>query len=182
MAGFGEQIRTTRFIDVPPGSTIRVEDFQNNYEPFEATVLELKEEYGPQRIPMLLVKAKHSADPVILMADGKTRVSILTSGAILAPDQRSRNTVYARRTPRKVYALQFRGGVDSATEIIQAAAGKVRIAYHQANDQTPEFLEITGIGGSTRINLGDWLIEDEENAVISTASSEVYANDYEVLA
>jgi len=180
MAGFG-QIQTQRFVDVKPGSQILVSDYANAYEPFEAFVLEMKPEYGPQRIPMLMIKADHSADPILLMADGKTTVKVLVSSEILATEQRSPKARHMRAIPREVWGIQFVGGVESATEVIQFAAGKAALSWDEGTDLIPEAMVLSSLEERTRINLGDWVIEDMENGTIRPeqgASLETKYEDY----
>lgn len=179
MAGFG-QIATVRFADVRPGSQILVSDYANNYEPFEAFVLDRKLEYGPQRIPMLMVKADHTPDPILLMADGKTVVKILVGSDILIPQELSVNVQRVRAIPREVQALQFMGGVDSATEIIQfGASGAAAIRWVEATDQSPEYMGIQSLEGETRIMLGDWAIKFTDTNRVDAEAGAAIADKYE---
>lgn len=178
MAGFGQQ-QTQRFADVKPGSKILVSDYASAYEPFEAFVLEMKPEYGPQRIPMLMVKAEHSPDPILLMADGKTTVKVLVSSDILAPATRSANVRHMRAIPREVYAIQFAGGVGSATEVIQFAAGKAALAWDEGTDLIPEAMVLSSLEEQTRVNLGDWLVEDVETSTIRAERGDMLESKYE---
>lgn len=177
MAGFAGT-KTQRFIDVKPGSQIQVEDYANAYEPFTAFVLEVQAEFGPQRIPMLMVKADHSPDPILLMADGKTRVQVIVDSNVLAAKTRSANVKHLRAIPVEVYGLQFRGGVESATEIIQFAAGKAQISWHDAVAGIPEMLMIGGTIPRS-VQLGDWVIEDAETGTILAERGETFDNKYE---
>lgn len=178
MAGFGQQ-QTQRFVDVKPGSKILLSDYANAYEPYEAFVLEMKEEYGPQRIPMLLVKAEHASDQILVMADGKTTVKVLVSSDILAPSTRSANTRHLRAIPREVFAIQFFGGVESATEVIQFSAGKAALSWEQGTDLIPEAMILSSLEERIRINLGDWVIEDAETGKINAEQGAVLESKYE---
>lgn len=179
MAGFGTQ-KSVKFVEVKPGSKILVEDYASPpaYEPFEAFVLNMKEEYGPQRIPMLLVSAEHNKE-IMIMADGRTKVKILVDSDVLAPKKMTPNAKHLRAIPREVFALQFRGGVDSATEIIQFAAGKAAIRWIEQTDQTPECLEIQSIDGNQRIGLGDWAVQDAETGTVRSESGSTLDNKFE---
>lgn len=178
MAGFGQQ-QNQRFADVKPGSKILIADYASAYEPFEAFVLEMKPEYGPQHIPMLMVKADHSADPILLMADGKTTVKVLISSDILVGATRSPNARHLRAIPREVYALQFQGGVNSATEIIQFAAAKAALAWDEGTDLVPEAMVLSTLEERTRINLGDWVVEDVEAGTIRAERGDILESKYE---
>lgn len=175
MAGF-TGTTTARFVDVKPGSIIEVSDYDNRYQPFEATVLSMDPEFGPQRVPMLKIKVDHADDPVLLMADGQARVKVITDSGVLSTQARSPKALHLRAIPREVFALQFMGGVESATDLIRAASGKVALQYVVGTDQTPEHLFLNVSGGGERVNIHDFLIEDAETqAMFSISPSELEA-------
>lgn len=178
MAGFNER-PNQRFADVKPGSKILVTDYQNAYVPFEAFVLEMKLEYGPQRIPMLMVKAEHASDPVMLMADGRTIVSVLVDSDILAVATRSPRARHLRAQPREVWGIQFTGGVDSATEVIQFAAGKAALSWSEGSTQSLEAMILASLEENTRVNLGDWIIEDLATGTIRAERGDMLESKYE---
>jgi hypothetical protein len=180
MAGFTSPT-TTRFIDVKPGSIIEVTDYDSRYQSFEATVLSMDPEFGPQRIPMLKVKVDHADDPILLMADGQTRVKVLTDSGILASQVRSDKSLHLRAIPREVWALQFDGGVESATVLIRAASGKVALQYVVGTDQSPEHLFLNVSGGGSRIGIHDFLVEDADTGVMFAISSTELEARYEAL-
>jgi hypothetical protein len=180
MAGFTTPT-TTRFIDVKPGSIIEVTDYDNRYESFEATVLSMDPEFGAQRIPMLKVKVEHADDPILLMADGQTRVKVLTDSGILATQARSPKSLHLRAIPREVYALQFEGGVESATTLIRAASGKVALQYVVGTDQSPEHLFLNVSGGGTGIYVHDFLVEDADTQTMFAITATELEARYETL-
>lgn len=180
MAGFN-QIARTRFVDVAPGSKIRVEDYATppNYAAFDAVVLELVPEYGPTRIPMLLLKADHSADPIPIVADGRTNVTVLVSADVLKTDKRDPSALHLRAIPREIYALQFTGGVDSAAKAIAFAAGRIGLSYDRGTDSRTEALVMHSVNGQQRALPGDYVIEDVESGVISFEQGPALYVNYE---
>lgn len=178
MAGFN-QVARTRFVDVTPGSRIKVEDYANAYEPFEAIVLELNPEYGPNSIPMLLLKAAHSEDPIPIMGDGRTFITVLVSSEVLRTDKRNPRAKHLQAVPREVYAIQFDGGVESATDAITFGAGRAGISYDRGTDNRTESLVLHSVSGDDRCFPGDWVVEDVEAGTIRFESSSSLLTKYE---
>lgn len=174
------QQKSTKFTDVKPGSTIKVSDVNNSYEPFEATVVEMKPEHGPHSIPALMVTAEHQEDPILLMGNGQTRVEVITDSGILASDQPPAGLTRLRSRIVEVAAVQFTGGAESAVNIIRWAAGKATINYRTGTDQDREALIIKTLEGDMVADIGHWVVKGTEGEFYPVKPSVVDVK-YEVI-
>ena len=168
-----------RFSDVKPGSRIEVTDANNAYEPFEADVLEMKAEYGPSRIPALVLKAAHNPSSLLITANGQTRVKVLLDSGVLATDGLPTGAVRARSIPVDVEAVQFAGGSGSGMTIIRFGGGLASMRLETATDQQTEAIIIARGGDELRVEIGDWVLRG--GGKIWPEKPDTFATNYEVL-
>ena len=136
----------TRFEDVVPGSTIRVGG-RGVAVPFEATVLDSIAEYGPTGIPALLIT--DGTEPYYIPASGNYEVTVLVSGTdIAAKMPLPESGVRVRTIVREGEAVKFRGGLESAAEIVRWTIGGATFRYVRGTDQEDEHLLQAGVNGA----------------------------------
>lgn len=164
--GFGNQFPakapTTKITDIAPGSTIEVRDTKQQVPPFSGTVLEVKREYGVTSIPALIVKVDGAAEPVVVTDSGRWHVTVSFDSRLMAAEADPASVVVARRKPETVRCIQFKGGVDSATEIIRWAGGRAHLTWERGGMGTDEHLALSSMRGSLPIAVGDWLLENAD--------------------
>ena len=151
--------KPTKFTDAKPGSTIRVTDTEGSFDPFEALVLEMKPEYGSNQVPALILKPDYQDEQIIVSATGRYKIDILLNSGALSQTQPSEHTVRFTSKPSEIEAIQFVGGVDSATEIIKHFAGKGVISWQQADVEHAESLLVHTGTGVARADIGVWVAE-----------------------
>jgi hypothetical protein len=165
-----------KFVDVKPGSTIRVSDVTNSYTPFEALVIEMKKEYGPHRIPALVVTIANSHEPTLLMGNGQTRIEMIEDTGILVADHDSINVVHLRTRIKEVKGMQFTGGLESAVNIIAWAAGRSYISYVASTALDTEHLDMGTLEGNVRVSIGHYVLSDEDGKFTALAGDLVDVN------
>lgn len=172
-------VAATKFTDANPGSQIRVTSVQGNFPPYEARVLEMRPEYGQNRVPALVVLPGGESDPRLLISSGETRIEILINSNILQQNTPPHGAYRVRTIPREYLAARFNGGVESASSLIGFTAGKVAMRWEQQTDQYRESLIITRADREDRCEVGDFLIVGDITVTIVEAS--VVAEDYEMI-
>lgn len=170
--------KPTKFTEINPGSQIEITSSDGTYEPYKATVLEVRAEYGPHRIPAIVFK-REGGDSGIIMADGSSRVKVLLDSKQLQSAAPPPGALRVRTLPREFMAAQFTGGVDSAMAIITFAAGRANIQWEQPTDQNLEALLMSTLGREDRIEVGDFVLVGETGVVISPRDE--VASQYEVI-
>ena len=166
----------TKFEDVAPGSTIRVSG-RGVQEPFNATVLDAIAEYGPTGIPALLITDGN--EPYYIPASGNYEVQVLVNGRDLAakmPLPESGEQV--RTIVRHAEAVRFRGGLESAAEIVRWAIGSTTFRYTRETDIEPDHLTQAGIEGA-KVWPGDFVMKDDEGK-FHVVSERDFATEWEV--
>jgi hypothetical protein len=167
-----------KFIDVKPGSRIRVADVQNTYIPFEALVVEMKKEYGPHRIPALVVTIDGGHEPTLLMGNGQTRIEMVEDTGRLIADHDPEDIIHFRTRVFNVKGMLFKGGIESAVKIIAWAAGRAFISYVSSTEAQPEHLEIGGLE-SGYVPIGYYIIE--ENGAFSALAGDLVDVKFETV-
>lgn len=165
--------------DIVPGSKVLIGG-QGVAEPFEAIVLATIPEHGPTAIPAIHVGYNNGADEAMITASGLYTVTVLVDGrdvAALMPAPKTAVTVRTR--PRQAVAIQFKGGLESATEIISWAIGHGTFRYFGGDDQTGEHLTQVGIQ-SGDVWPGDWVLRNEDGR-FDVVRDGAFGDEYEVL-
>lgn len=170
--------RETRFVDVSTGSKVRYTHNLNLREPFEATILEVKENWGQHAIPAHIFRRDGNLDAELMPADGTWRVEVLVDSKIMAPAAESPNVLHGSRRPSDITAIQFRGGIDSAQEVIQFGAGKVNSSWRSSDAQNVEAIVISKATGDDAIVPGNYLVI--ENGVASVYTPEAFGDTFDV--
>lgn len=153
---------TARFEDAKPGSEIELVGGKF-FTPTRATVIQLLPEYGPTAIPYILVR-QEGAEPELVSSAGQVKLTIIRGTADLMRDAAPSSAVRATVIPYPVDAVEFIGGAQSATEIIQWAAGKASVSYQVAgNEGDSDTLIIRSMGEETTINVGDWVVDESDS-------------------
>jgi hypothetical protein len=157
----------TRFVDIKPGSTIRVGGPRVGGPPFEALVLQAKEEWGATGEPALYVARTSDREELWISQAAQYEVTIVGDASIFLSDALPENAVRVKVKPVTGVAIQFKGGIESATEIIRWALGKHAPMYDRGDDTREESIVFSGIGGEhATANPGDWvIIHDEDDSV-----------------
>jgi hypothetical protein len=167
----------TKFEDIAPGSTILISG-SGVAEPFEATVMDVMPEHGPTSIPALLVSANQTSEEFIITSSGLYVVSVLIDARdIAAAMPAPKNAVKVRSIPHTAEAIQFRGGIESAREIVAWAIGASTFRYVPATDVTSEQLVQSGINGDTA-SPGDWVLKLDTGRFTVIGES-VFASEFE---
>lgn len=168
----------TNFTDARPGSVIQYSGLGVFNQ--EATVLEMKPEFGPTAIPALVVQPKGTTDTVLLTANGDTKIKILLDARSVASDDLPQRAVQARLRPRTVTAIQFTGGAGIATDLIRWLAGKVAVQYRGEDNDVDEALILTFLGNVSEVRPGDWVVQDEEGGFRAINGTE-FVRAYDVV-
>lgn len=168
----------TRFVDVKPGSKVRYTHNAGTQPPFEAFVLESKKDWGAAAIPAHIFRRDGGVEPELMPADGTWRVEVLVDSQILALAAPSANVVHGTRRAIEVTAIQFKGGFDSAAEMIQFAAGKANTSWRAASAEGLEAVVIQKADGIQLVTPGDYLVLDNEVASVYSATD--FSNTFDV--
>lgn len=170
--------RETRFLDVATGSQVRYTHNLNLLAPFDATILEVKDNWGQHSIPAHVFRREGSMESELMPADGTWRVEVLVDSKLMAPATQSPNVLNGTRRPSDITAIQFKGGIDSAQEVIQFGAGKVNSSWRSADSQNVEAIVISKATGDEAIVPGNYLVL--ENGIASVYSPEAFGNIFDV--
>jgi hypothetical protein len=158
----------TRLVDVKPGSVVRISDGPRGKvgNPITATVLQTHAEFGPTGEPALYVVSDEGGrrdEFIISQAAGYT-VTVIASAEQFITDEVPAGAVRVVVRPVHGVAMQFRGGVESATEIIRWALGRGAPRYSAGSDNEPETITFGGLGADVGVmNVGDWVVLHEDN-------------------
>ena len=167
----------TKFEDVAPGSTVLVGGRGVAGEPFQATVLDAVAEYGPTGIPALLIT--DGSEPYYIPASGNYEVQVLVNGRDLAARTPMPESGHKVRTiERTGEAVVFRGGIESAAEIVRWAIGGATFRYVRETDQELDHLIQSGVNGA-KVFPGDVVLKKEDGKFVVLDSRE-YAAEWEV--
>lgn len=167
----------TKFEDVAPGSKVLVGGRGVQGPAFEATVLDAIAEYGPTGIPALLIT--DGTEPFYIPASGNYDVQILVDGRSIAANMPAPESATQVRTiPRSGLAVRFKGGMDSAAEIIRWAIGGATFRYIRETDQEPDHLLQSGVNGA-KVIPGAWVLKDPETGKFSVLDEREFAAEWE---
>lgn len=151
----------TKFEDIAPGSTVMVGGRGVAGAPFKATVLDAVAEYGPTGIPALLI-SDAANEPYYIPASGLYEVQVLVNARDLAAKMPlPEDGVKVRTIVRSGEAVRFRGGIESAAEIVRWAIGSATFRYVRETDVETDHLLQSGQGGA-KVMPGDWVLKDED--------------------
>jgi len=182
--GFGNQFpakpTTQKMTDIAPGSTIEVRDTKQQLTPFAGTVLEVKREYGVTSIPALIVKVDGAAEPVVVTDSGRWQVTVTFDSRLMAAEADPASVVVARRKPETVRCIQFKGGVDSATEIIRWAGGRAHLTWERGGMGTDEHLALSSMRGVLPVAVGDGLLEGVDSTFYQATPS-AFTSGYDIV-
>ena len=167
----------TKFEEVAPGSTVLVGGRGVMGEPFRATVLDSIAEYGPTGIPALLIT--DGTEPYYIPASGNYEVQVLIDGRDLAArTPLPESGVQVRTIVRTGEAVVFRGGLESAAEIVRWAIGGATFRYIRETDQELDHLLQSGVNGA-KVFPGDVVLKDADGK-FHVVDSRTYAAEWEV--
>lgn len=148
-----------KFEDIAPGSTIRVSG-RSVEVPFNATVLDAVAEYGPTGVPALLIT--DGSQEYYIPASGSYEVQVLVNGRDLAANMpMPESGVQVRTIVRQGEAVRFRGGIESAAEIVRWAIGGATFRYIRETDVEPDHLLQAGVGGA-KAYPGAFILKDPD--------------------
>lgn len=168
----------TKFEDVAPGSTVLVGGRGVRGEPFRATVLDAIAEYGPTGIPALLITGDGDNEPYYIPASGNYEVQVLINGRDLAAKMPlPESAVKVRTIVREGAAVTFRGGLESAAEIVRWAIGGATFRYVRETDQELDHLVQSGVTGA-KVYPGDVVLKDADGK-FHVVDSKVFASEWE---
>lgn len=158
----------TRLADVKPGSVVRISDGPRAKvgQPIEGTVLQTHAELGATGEPALYVVRDVPGRPrdefLISQAAGYT-VTVIASAEQFITDELPPSAKRVIVRPVHGVAMQFRGGVESATEIIRWALGRGAPRYSAGSDLDPETVTFGGLGADAGVMFpGDWVVLHED--------------------
>ena len=160
------QIRQTRFVDVKPGSKVRYSRPDGQEPSFDASVLEVKTDWGSSSIPAHIFRREGNAEAELMPANGTWTVEILVDSGILANDTPSANTIRAVRRATEVTAIRFVGGVDSAMEVIRFGGGKVNLSWRDSSPEGSEAIIVARAEGDLLLEPGSYLVLENDKAII----------------
>lgn len=167
----------TKFEEVAPGSTILVGGRGVQGAPFQATVLDTIVEYGPSAIPALYVVDENKQDWMIT-ASGLYSVQVLVDARQIAAHLPApEHAVKVRTVVRRAEAIQFKGGLESAQEIVRWAIGSTTFRYVSQTDQVGEHLLQSGVAGR-QVWPGDWILK-HETGLFDVVAEKSFAVEYE---
>lgn len=168
----------TKFEEVAPGSTILVSG-RGVETPFQATVLDTYPEYGPSGIPALYVIDEQRQDWMIT-ASGLYSIQVLVDARqIAASIPTPADAVRVQTIVRRAEALQFKGGLESAQDVVRWAIGSTTFRYVAATDQIDEHLVQSGVNGR-EVWPGDWILK-HETGLFEVVSAKTFPVEYEEL-
>jgi hypothetical protein len=151
-----------KFEDIAPGSTVMISG-EGVAEPFRATVMNTIPELPPTGIPAILVTATWG-DDFVITASGKYQVQVVADGRELAASMpKPESAVTVRTRPRNGEAIQFRGGRDSAVEIVRWAVGSATFRYIAETDQEADHLQMVAVNGPA-VWAGDWIVKLDDGS------------------
>lgn len=166
-----------QFGTIRPSSTVVITG-QGFPVPTEAVVLRSEPEMGPRRVPALIVQLTADGSERLVLQEG-VQVTVTKDASTLFSGFVPETAVAAVRRPTEVVAVQFRGDVTVAVDILKWCAGKASVHHVPAEGEVPSRLVFTLGGGQTAEAIpGDWVYL--ENDVIKVAKPEDFQQDYEV--
>ena len=160
------QTRQTRFVDVKPGSKVRYSRPDGQENPFDASVLEVKTDWGSNSIPAHIFRREGNAEAELMPANGTWIVEILVDSGILANETPSLNTIRAVRRATEVTAIRFVGGVDSAMEVIRFGGGKANLSWRDSSPEGSEAIILARAEGDLLLDPGAYLVLENGKAII----------------
>jgi hypothetical protein len=173
-----QPVANVRFIDVKPGSEVRYTHATGQKPPFTARVLQVDPEWGAASIPAHVFLREGSTEAEMMPADGTWRVEVLLDSSVLAAGADPANVIHAVRRAVEVEAIQFKGGFDSASEVIQFAGGKANTNWRAASADGPEAIVITKADGAQYITPGDYAVI--ENDTVDVYDATRFGNTFDV--
>ena len=152
----------TRIAEIKPGSVVSIGGPKVGGPAFNATVLATLAESGPTGEPALHVIADfpggRSEEFLISQAAGY-EVTVVASAEHFITEDVPDTAVRVVVRPVHGIAMQFKGGVESATEIIRWALGRGAPRYSSGSDLEEETITFGGLGVDTGVmRPGDWVV------------------------
>lgn len=165
------------FAAIRPSSTVVITG-QGFPVPTEALVLRSEPEVGPRRVPGLFVQLTADGSERLVLQEG-VQVTVTKDASTLFTGFTPESAVIAHRRPTEVVAVQFRGDVTVAVDILKWCAGKASVHHVPAEGEIPARLVFTLGGGQTAEAIpGDWVYLEHD--AIKVAKPEDFQQDYEV--
>jgi hypothetical protein len=154
----------TRLAEVKPGSVIRVGGDRVGGPAFTAMVLQAFESWGATGEPALFVSHTETRAEMVIAQSAGYEVTVVADASAYATNEIPAAAIRVHIKPVHGVALQFKGGVESATDIIRWCLGKGAPVYDKGDDLEPETIRFGGIGGSGGVaRVGDWIIMHEDD-------------------
>jgi hypothetical protein len=157
----------TRFVDIKPGSTIRVGGPRVGGPAFEGLVLQAKEEWGATGEPAVYISRVDGGGELWISQAAQYEVTVTADASMFINESVPPNALRVRVRPITGIAMQFKGGIESATEVITWLLGRAAPQYFKGTDELEEAIVFSGLNGAdTRANPGDWIILHDEDTSI----------------
>lgn len=144
-----------------PGSVVELTS-ADYAGPIQGTVMRMESEYGPTSIPALWVKPDGGSDEILVTATGRVNVRLVMDAAEVFGTEVPAAAELCRRIPKQAVALQFTGGAQSATQIVQWGAGHVGLAYMADDGRGYDYLTVRAGGGESELRPGGWLVKEDD--------------------
>jgi hypothetical protein len=131
----------TRFVDIKPGSTIRVSGPRVGGPPFEGLVLQAEEEWGATGEPAVYISRVDGGGELWISQAAQYMVTVTADASMFINE--------------------------AATEIVTWLLGRAAPQYFKGTDELEEAIVFSGLNGAdTRANPGDWIVlHDEDTSV-----------------
>jgi hypothetical protein len=155
----------TRLVDIAPGSRVRIGGAKVGGPAFDGTVLQTYESWGATGEPCLFLSPDFDKEnPIAISQAAGYEVTVIANARDFISDELPASAVRVRVRPVHGVAIQFRGGVESATEIIQWALGRGAPRWNRGSDTEDETIVFGGIGlTEIVVRVGEWIIlHDDE--------------------
>lgn len=174
-------MKKVKYAEIGVGSKIEIEDLKGGSDTFLGTVIEFRPLFGPSSLPTLIVLPDGADAPVMITESGKWRVTVRVPAVRSSEFAPPAHLTHIRRRPTQQTAIRFTGGVHSAIEIIQWAAGRATIVYEAAvPGQRGESLLLPALEGDSRAVSGDWIIQSAVGERFEVVPPSVFAEEYDI--
>jgi len=172
-------LRETKIKDIKPGSTVEVHDNKGHIEDFQGVVVKVNPEGGATSIPEIGVKVDGEESLQTITASGRWRVRVIVDSGNLSAGYLAPNLLRVRTLPIEIEAIQFAGGIESATEIITWGASSAPLQWVQADSATTEHISIVTMEGVLRAEIGDFILRSRSG--LSVRKPDIFKTTYELI-
>ena len=178
LAGPSTRQKPIKFEDAFPGSIIRISG-QGIEEPFEATVVDMQPEHGPNGLPAIWYTSDDMDGVEMIFASGLYQVELVRSTESLRSNVPPSYATMVRRVPVSGSAVRFDGGPASAAQAIMFAVGHAQLSYVGKTDVAAEHLKLKTALEERRAHAGDWIVLTADG--VDILSNNDFVTQYEVV-